>query len=157
MGTSVVSGTGKGIVRRTGSRTLLGKLAVALSKKRPPTAFEIGIRRVSYMFMSVMVIMVPVVLVISGFTQGNWFQAFLFAIAVAVGLTPEMLPMIVNACLAKGAHTMSKKETIVKQLASIINFGAMNILWYVEILLFVLFLLVFFFNFAFFFLLLSQY
>ena len=87
-----------------------------------------GVSAVSWVLIRFMFVMVPVVFVINGLTKGDWLEAFLFGISVAVGLTPEMLPMIVTSCLAKGAVSMSKKKTIVKNLNSIQNFGAIDIL-----------------------------
>lgn len=128
MGTNVVSGTAKGVVTAIGAKTMLGELAVTLKQRRQPTAFEKGVKRVSYMFMGIMAVMLPTVLILSGLVQKNWLKAFLFTIAVAVGLTPEMLPMIVNANLAKGAYVMQKKRVIVKKMGSIIDLGGMDIL-----------------------------
>jgi Mg2+-importing ATPase len=128
MGSSVVSGTARAAVLRTGDLTVFGELAKKLAKARPRTAFQKGINAISIMFITIMLVMLPIVLVVSGLTQGNWFQAFLFTISVAVGLTPEMLPMIVNANLAKGALVMSRQRTIVKHLASIIDFGSIDVL-----------------------------
>lgn len=128
MGTSVTSGTAKAVIIKIGSSTLFGQLAKNLAKTRTTNAFQSGIKRISYMFLVIMGIMLPSVLIIEGFGTGDWVQALLFAVAVAVGLTPEMLPMIVNGTLAKGALTMSKKKTIVKNLDSIVNFGSMDLL-----------------------------
>lgn len=128
MGTSVVSGTALAIVEATGPRTLFGEMAAQLSKKRPTNAFQMGVKRVSYIFVRFMVVMSPIVFILNGVITRNWLQALLFAIAVAVGLVPEMLPMIVNANLARGAYEMSRKKTIVKRMESIMNFGAMDIL-----------------------------
>jgi len=128
MGTSVVSGTATAIVEKIGSSTLFGEMAKELSKKREPNAFQLGIKRVSYMFLGVMAVMVPAVLLINGLTAKNWLDSFLFAISVGVGLTPEMLPMIVNSNLARGAIVMSRKRSIVKRMDSIINLGAMDTL-----------------------------
>lgn len=128
MGSNVISGTGKGIVFETGNKTYLGTIAKSLVGQRATTAFDKGISRVSFLLIRFMLIMVPLVFLINGITKGDWFEAFIFAVSVAVGLTPEMLPMIVTANLAKGAVAMSKKKTIVKNLNAIQNFGAMNIL-----------------------------
>ncbi|HCH84170.1 MAG TPA: magnesium-translocating P-type ATPase, partial [Lentisphaeria bacterium] len=95
---------------------------------RPATGFEKGVNSVSWVLIRFMLVMVPVVLFLNGFTKGNWQGAFLFAVSIAVGLTPEMLPMIVTTCLAKGAVAMSKRKCIIKNLNSIQNFGAMDIL-----------------------------
>ncbi|CEO97964.1 unnamed protein product (mitochondrion) [Plasmodiophora brassicae] len=128
MNTSVVSGTATAVVLKTGSMTVFGELAAKLAKMRPENSFAIGVRHVSIMFLSVMGVMVPAVFLLAGLLGKGWTQAFLFAIAVGVGLTPEMLPMIVSANLAKGALTMSKEKAIVKRLDSIINLGAIDIL-----------------------------
>ena len=128
MGSTVISGAAKGIVFETGNRTFLGTIARNLTGHRATTAFDKGISKVSLLLIRFMLVMVPFVFFINGFTKGDWFKAFIFAISVAVGLTPEMLPMIVTANLSKGALSMSKKKTIVKNLNAIQNFGAMNIL-----------------------------
>ena len=128
MGSTVISGAAKGIVFETGNRTFLGTIARNLTGHRATTAFDKGISKVSLLLIRFMLVMVPFVFFINGFTKGDGFEAFIFAISVAVGLTPEMLPMIVTANLSKGALSMSKKKTIVKNLNAIQNFGAMNIL-----------------------------
>ena len=128
MGSTVISGAAQGIVFETGNRTFLGTIARNLTGHRATTAFDNGISKVSLLLIRFMLVMVPFVFFINGFTKGDWFEAFIFAISVAVGLTPEMLPMIVTANLSKGALSMSKKKTIVKNLNAIQNFGAMNIL-----------------------------
>ena len=128
MGSTVISGAAKGIVFETGNRTFLGTIARNLTGHRATTAFDKGISKVSLLLIRFMLVMVPFVFFINGFTKGDWFEAFIFAISVAVGLTPEMLPIIVTANLSKGALSMSKKKTIVKNLNAIQNFGAMNIL-----------------------------
>ena len=128
MGSTVISGAAKGVVFETGNRTFLGTIARNLTGHRATTAFDKGISKVSLLLIRFMLVMVPFVFFINGFTKGDWFEAFIFAISVAVGLTPEMLPMIVTANLSKGALSMSKKKTIVKNLNAIQNFGAMNIL-----------------------------
>ena len=128
MGSTVISGAATALVLSVGDDTTLGVIASQLQEKTPPTSFEKGINSVSKILIYFMLAMVPVVLVAVGFTKGNWVQAFMFAISVAVGLTPEMLPMIVSANLAKGAISMSKKQVIVKELNSIQNFGAMDVL-----------------------------
>ncbi|MDR0487073.1 MAG: magnesium-translocating P-type ATPase [Treponema sp.] len=128
MGTNVISGSATAIAITVGDDTILGSIAQQLQVKAPPTSFEKGVNSVSWVLIRFMLIMVPVVLLVNGFTKGNWLEAFLFALSVAVGLTPEMLPMIVSANLAKGAVSMSKKRVIVKSLNSIQNFGAMDVL-----------------------------
>ena len=102
--------------------------ARTLQEKPPKTTFERGVNAVSWVLIRFMLVMVPLVFFINGLTKGDWLDAFLFGISIAVGLTPEMLPMIVTTCLAKGAVSMSKKKTIVKNLNSIQNFGAIDIL-----------------------------
>ncbi len=128
MGSNVISGSARAVVITTGSSTYLGTIAKNLVGKRAQTSFDKGINNVSLLLIRFMLVMVPFVFFINGFTKGDWFEAFLFAISVAVGLTPEMLPMIVTSNLAKGAVKMAKHKTIVKNLNSIQNFGAMNIL-----------------------------
>lgn len=128
MGTNVVSGTAKAVVVATGPRTYLGTLAGHLVGKRAPTSFDRGVNGVSWLLLRFMLVMVPLVFVINGLTKGSWVGAFFFAISVAVGLTPEMLPMIVTANLARGAVAMSRRKVIVKRLNAIQNFGAMDVL-----------------------------
>lgn len=128
MGTNVVSGSAKGIILTCGTDTYFGKISKALLKKPVPTSFEKGVNSVSWLLIRFMLVMVPIVLFINGFTKGDWLGATLFAISIAVGLTPEMLPMIVTTCLAKGAVSMSKKKTIIKNLNSIQNLGSIDIL-----------------------------
>ncbi|MGH8183340.1 MAG: HAD-IC family P-type ATPase, partial [Rhodanobacteraceae bacterium] len=128
MGTNVVSGTATAVVVATGSRTYLGSLARTLSGQREMTSFDRGVKSVSWLLIRFMAVMVPIVFLIQGVGKGNWMEAFLFAISVAVGLTPEMLPLIVTANLAKGALAMSKRKVVVKRLNAIQNFGAMDVL-----------------------------
>ena len=128
MGSNVISGTAKGIVIAVGDDTIFGEMAKTVSEKPAPTSFEKGVNSVSWLLIRFMLIMVPIVLFINGFTKGDWMEASLFAISVAVGLTPEMLPMIVTTCLAKGAVAMSKEKTIIKNLNSIQNLGSIDIL-----------------------------
>jgi Mg2+-importing ATPase len=128
MGTSVVSGSAVGVVLLTGERTYFGSIAKKLVRQKPKTSFEKGVDAVTRLFIKFMLIMFPTVFLINGLTKGNWLDALLFAMAVAVGLTPEMLPMVVTVNLAKGAVSMAKRKTIVKRLNSIINFGTKNIL-----------------------------
>jgi len=128
MGTNVVSGSATAVVVATGPRTYLGSLAHTLSGQRSETSFDRGVKSVSWLLIWTMAVMVPIVFLIQGFGKGNWLEAFLFAISVAVGLTPEMLPLIVTANLAKGALAMSKRKVVVKQLNAIQNFGAMDVL-----------------------------
>ena len=128
MGTNVVSGTATAVVLATGSRSYLGSLAHNLSGQRVQTSFDRGVKSVSWLLIRFMLVMVPVVLLINGFDKHNWGQAFLFALSVAVGLTPEMLPLIVTANLGKGAMAMSRRKVVVKRLNAIQNFGAMDVL-----------------------------
>lgn len=128
MGSNVVSGSAMAVAVAVGNGTMLGNMAGSLNGEAPKTAFEKGVNSVSWVLIRFMLIMVPVVLFINGFTKGDWVQALLFAISVAVGLTPEMLPMIVTACLAKGAVVMSREKVIIKNLNSIQNLGSMDIL-----------------------------
>lgn len=128
MGTSVVSGSATAIVVATGNHTQLASIAAALMQKREQTGFERGIDHVSGMLLRMMVIMVPIIFVVNGWAKKDWTSALLFALSVAVGLTPEMLPMIMTTTLAKGALSMARHKTIVKNLSSIQNFGAMDVL-----------------------------
>ena len=128
LGTNVVSGSGTGVVLATGQDTLFGQIAKTLKEKPAPTSFEKGVNHVSAVLIRFMLVMVPIVFLISGLTKGNWLQAGLLAISLAVGLTPEMLPMIVTTSLAKGAVNMSKHKVIIKNLNSIQNLGSIDIL-----------------------------
>ncbi|MCX5403888.1 magnesium-translocating P-type ATPase [Streptomyces sp. NBC_00335] len=128
MGTSVTSGTATGVVVATGAGTYFGSMAGSLVGERPETNFDTGVRKVSFLLIRFMLVMVPIVFVINGVTKGDWNQALLFGIAVAVGLTPEMLPMVVSANLARGAVAMSKRKVVVKRLNAIQNLGAMDVL-----------------------------
>lgn len=128
MGSNVISGSATAIVICTGDNTLFGSMASAVAEDAVETSFTKGVNAVSWVLIRFMLVMVPLVFFINGITKGDWLEAFLFGISIAVGLTPEMLPMIVTTCLAKGAVSMSKKQTIVKNLNSIQNFGAIDIL-----------------------------
>ncbi|PYF75050.1 magnesium-translocating P-type ATPase [Pedobacter nutrimenti] len=128
MGTNVVSGTATAIVVTTGNMTYFGSIGKLITGKRAETSFDKGVNKVSWLLIRFMLVMVPLIFLVNGFTKGDWFEALLFGIAVAVGLTPEMLPMIVTANLAKGARNMSKRKVIVKRLNAIQNIGAMNVL-----------------------------
>jgi Mg2+-importing ATPase len=128
MGTSVESGTATAVVITTGVRTYLGSMARSITGERTETSFDRGLDRFTWLMMQFMAVMVPLVFLINGFTKHDWKGAFFFALAVAVGLTPEMLPMIVSVCLSKGAIAMSRKRVIVKRLNSIQNFGGMDVL-----------------------------
>ncbi len=128
MGSNVISGSATAAVVRVGDHTLFGSIASAVAGEAVETSFTKGVNAVSWVLIRFMLVMVPLVFFINGITKGDWLEAFLFGISIAVGLTPEMLPMIVTTCLAKGAVSMSKKRTIVKNLNSIQNFGAIDIL-----------------------------
>ena len=129
MGTNVVSGTATGLVIATGDRTYFGALAHRVTASdRTPTAFQAGVNQVSWLLIRFMLVMTPIVLLLNGLTKGDWLEASLFALSVAVGLTPEMLPMIVTTTLARGAVVLSRQKVIVKRLESIQNFGAMDVL-----------------------------
>ena len=128
MGSNVVSGSATAVVAVTGNGSYFGAIAKDISGVRPLTSFDKGISRVSWMLIRFILVMTPVVFLINGITKHDWLQALLFAVSVAVGLTPEMLPMVVTANLAKGAVAMARRKTVVKRLNSIQNFGAMDIL-----------------------------
>ena len=128
MGTNVISGTAIGVVIATGDNTYFSTMVKGITEKKVLTSFDKGVNSVSWLLIKFMMVMVPIVFFVNGFTKGDWLQAFLFALSVAVGLTPEMLPMIVTTNLAKGAVQMAKKKTVVKSLNSIQNFGAMDVL-----------------------------
>jgi P-type Mg2+ transporter len=128
MGTNVVSGTAIAVVAATGDATHFGAMAKDIAGARPLTSFDKGISKVSWMLVRFLMVMTPLVFVINGISKGDWLEALLFAVSVAVGLTPEMLPMIVTTNLAKGAVMMAKRKTIVKRLNAIQNFGAMDVL-----------------------------
>ena len=129
MGTNVISGAATALVVVTGNRTYFGTLASRATAVDPtPNAFQAGVNDVSWLLIRFALVMVPIVFLVNGFTKGDWLQAFLFALSVAVGLTPEMLPMIVTSTLAKGAVLLSRKKVVVKRLDAIQNFGAMDVL-----------------------------
>jgi Mg2+-importing ATPase len=128
MGTNVVSGTAIAMVGATGNSTYFGAVAKDLAGARPLTSFDKGISRVSWMLVRFLMVMTPLVFLINGISKGDWLESLLFAVSVAVGLTPEMLPMIVTTNLAKGAVVMARRKAIVKRLNAIQNFGAMDIL-----------------------------
>ena len=128
MGSNVISGSASAVVVTVGDHTLCGSMASEVAHEAVETSFSKGVNAVSWVLIRFMLVMVPLVFVANGITKGDWLSAFLFGISIAVGLTPEMLPMIVTTCLAKGAVSMSKKQTIVKNLNSIQNFGAIDIL-----------------------------
>jgi Mg2+-importing ATPase len=128
LGTAVESGTATAVVVETGPRTYLGTIASTLTGEPVQTAFDQGVARFTVLMIRFIAVMAPLVFVINGLTKHDWKEAFFFAVAVAVGLTPEMLPMIVSVCLSRGALAMSGKKVIVKRLNAIQNLGAMDVL-----------------------------
>ncbi|MEI6239473.1 MAG: magnesium-translocating P-type ATPase [Planctomycetia bacterium] len=128
LGTSVASGTAAALVVATGRRTLLGGMSRSLEAPEPPTAFDVGLERFTWLMVGIVAVMVPLVFLINGLTKGNWGEAFLFALAVGVGITPEMLPMIVTVCLSRGALMLARERVIVKHLDAIQNLGGMDVL-----------------------------
>ncbi len=128
LGTSVESGSATAVVLATGKETFLGGIARSLSEEPVQTTFDKGIARFTWLMLRFILAMVPLVFIINGLTKGNWTAAFFFAVAVAVGLTPELLPMIVTVCLSQGALAMSRKKVIVKRINAIQNLGAMDVL-----------------------------
>jgi Mg2+-importing ATPase len=128
LGTSVESGTATAAVVSTGRDTYLGSMAASLEAQPTQTAFDKGVARFTWLMLRFILVMVPLVFIINGLTKGRWHEAFFFALAVAVGLTPEMLPMIVTVCLSKGAMAMARKKVIVKRINAIQNLGAMDVL-----------------------------
>ena len=128
LGTSVVSGTADAVVVATGRDTFLGGVSTAVAAPPPPTAFDRGLERFTWLMIAFVLVMVPLVFVLNGLLKGDWAAAFFFALAVAVGLTPEMLPMIVAVCLSRGAVAMAQRQVIVKRLDAIQNLGAMDVL-----------------------------
>ncbi|HLN30979.1 MAG TPA: magnesium-translocating P-type ATPase [Gemmataceae bacterium] len=128
LGTSVESGTALGVIVATGLQTYLGSMATAILQRGSETSFDKGIRQFTWLMIQIIMVMVPLVFLINGLAKGDWKDAFFFSMAVAVGLTPEMLPMIVTVCLSKGAIAMSHKKVIIKRLNSIQNLGAMDVL-----------------------------
>ena len=127
MGTNVMSGSAKGIVFKTGDSTYLGKVADTITDEKPKTNFQKGIENVSKLLIRFMLVLIPITFIVNAAKHGT-ITAFTFAVAIAIGITPLLLPVILSSSLAKGATRMSKKKTIVKRLDSIQSFGAMNIL-----------------------------
>jgi len=127
-GSTVLSGTAHALVVNTGVNTFLGSLSINLTADKETTSFDTGVKRFVWLMVRFMIVMVSATFLIVGITKGDWVQALLFGLSVAVGLTPEMLPMIIVVCLSKGALAMSKKKVIVKRLNAIQNFGAMDVL-----------------------------
>ena len=126
MGTTVISGKGEGVVLASGRNTLYGKSY--MEGIRSSDGFEKGANSIARVMLKFMFVLVPIVFVVSGITKGNWLEAFLFAVSVAVGLMPEMLPMVITACLAKGSLQLSKKKTLIKNMNSMQGFGSMDVL-----------------------------
>ena len=128
LGSNVESGSATAVVIHTGNRTYFGSLAASIVGQRQLTSFDLGVNKFTWLMIRFIAVMVPAVFLINGLSRHNWLEAFLFAMAVAVGLTPEMLPMIVTVNLSKGALAMARKKVIVKRLNAIQNFGAMDVL-----------------------------
>lgn len=128
MGSTVISGNARGIVVATGARTMFGEATGTLTGRKRETSFDAGIKSTSRLLMRLMVVMLPIVFGISGVTKGDWVSALLFSLSVAVGLTPEMLPMLVTTCLGKGAVDLSRDHVIVKRLDAIQDLGAVDVL-----------------------------
>ena len=126
MGSSVISGEGKGIVLAVGGSTVYGGYLSELQRNKH--SFDTGANSIAWVLIRFMVALVPVVFVVSGITKGDWLTSFLFSLSVAVGLTPELLPMVINACLAKGSSAMGQKQTIVKNINAMQSFGSMDVL-----------------------------
>ena len=128
LGTNVISGTGLGIVIKVGNQTLFGRMASDNGEEQQQTSFETGINKTTWVLIRFMLVITPTVFLINGLTKGDWAEALMFAIATAVGLTPEMLPMIVTTNLVKGSREMAKEGTIMKNVNAIQNFGGMDVL-----------------------------
>ena len=128
MGSDIISGSATALVLATGNDTYFGSMAKSLTGDKAKNSFERGVDAVSHLLIRFMLVLVPVIFLINGLTKGDWAQAFLFAVTIAVGLTPEMLPMIMTSTLARGAVSMAKQQTIVKTLSAIQTFGEMDIL-----------------------------
>ena len=127
-GTTVAGGTGTGIVLTVGQETVYGGLTPSVEARKQ--RFDRGANSIAWVLIRFMTVLVPVVFLASGLTKGDWLEAFLFALSVAVGITPELLPMVVNACLAKGSHSMGKKQTIVKNINAMQSLEAwMSCVW----------------------------
>lgn len=126
MGSSVIGGTGEGVVLAVGQDTVYGGFSGAGSRSK--NGFDQGANSIAWVLIRFMAVLIPVVFVACGLTKGDWLSAFLFALSVAVGLTPEMLPMVISACLARGSVAMGKKQTVVKNINAMQGFGSMDIL-----------------------------
>ncbi|MGI5929730.1 magnesium-translocating P-type ATPase [Pseudoflavonifractor sp.] len=126
MGCALTGGSGEGVVLAVGEDTVYGGFAAAESSRK--NRFDQGANSIAWVLIRFMAVLIPVVLIACGLTKGDWVSAFLFALSVAVGLTPEMLPMVINACLAKGSAAMGKKQTVVKNINAMQGFGSMDVL-----------------------------
>lgn len=126
MGSAVIGGAGEGVVLAVGRDTVYGGFSGAKTNRK--NRFDQGANSIAWVLIRFMAVLVPVVFIACGLTKGNWVSAFLFALSVAVGLTPEMLPMVVNACLAKGSAAMGQKQTVVKNINAMQGFGSMDVL-----------------------------
>ena len=128
MGSNIVSGSAKGVILATGNQTYFGSMAKSLNTYKDKSSFEENLSSISHLLISFMVVMVPIIFIANFITKGNWLQSLMFGITIAVGIMPEMLPVIMTSSLAKGAVNMSKKQTIVKRLGAIQTFGEMDVL-----------------------------
>ncbi len=128
MGSNIVSGSAKAVILTTGNRTYLGSMAKSLNTYQDKSSFERNINSISALLIKFMVVMVPIIFIANFITKGSWLESLMFGITIAVGLMPEMLPVIMTSSLAKGAVNMSRKQTIVKRLGAIQTFGEMDIL-----------------------------
>lgn len=124
-GTNVVSGSGSGLVVSTGSKTYMSTMFSNIGKKKPPNDFEDGVRRISYVLVAVMLVVVTIIVIIDYTTSGALTESILFGVSVASALTPQMLPLIVNTSLAKGALAMARDRCIVKSLSALQDMGSM--------------------------------
>ncbi|MFR6444826.1 MAG: HAD-IC family P-type ATPase, partial [Streptococcus sp.] len=128
MGTNVISGRATALVLVVGDETMMGAIEQTINTYDEPTSFEREMNTISWLLIRLMLVMVPVVFVINGLTDGDWLEAGVFALSVGVGLTPEMLPMIITASLAKGSIIMAKEKVVIKKLNAIQDLGAIDIL-----------------------------
>ena len=127
MGSNIVSGSAKGVILATGNHTYFGSMAKSLNTYKDKSSFEENLNSISRLLISFMAVMVPIIFIANFITKGNWLDSLMFGITIAVGIMPEMLPVIMTSSLAKGAVSMSKKQTIVKRLSSIQTFGEMDV------------------------------
>ena len=128
MGTTVIGGSGRAVITQTGAPTAVGQIGLALTRRPPPTAFELGTRNFGLLILRLAILLVLFVLLVNLVRDRPWLDSFLFAIALAVGLTPELLPMVVSVTLARGALRMSRQKVLVKRLAAIHDLGSMDVL-----------------------------